>query len=337
VSDRNKRRAALLVALACLVSALATARYVAAQGVCLVAPGGSGPQRRAESHVDGWAVQAVGEFDCRRGVRVEVDAGRKIPEQVAAGPSDPHPLSRSGVIVVPIHCRRDDYMFLPPTSLGGLPCVGVPETDHFDPLSLEVRMAKELPPPELRIGMNPARGMVAVPTWFRVEGYDGGMLAQSETVVEAHKLCHVVAVRDARGRPVLGEDGRPRTQTNCTIETTTFVVDVRLWPSRFAWDFGDGHVWNATCPSQEYCGDALGQPFVDSAHPSPVRHLYNWSSLGVNGALDAYSINLGITFGAQYRVSINGNGAGWQTLSERLLTWNANHQVQEAQAVLTRP
>jgi hypothetical protein len=228
-------------------------------------------------------------------------------------------------------------MFLPPSSLGGLPCLGVPATDNFDPLALAVRMEAALPPPDLRIGMNPARGMVAVPTWFWVEGYDGGMLSQSETVLEAHENCRTVAVRDARGKPVLDVDGRPRVRRTCTVETTTFVVDVRLWPSHFAWDFGDGHGQALSCPDQGDCGNALGLPFVDSAHPSPVQHHYNWSSLGVNGDQDAYTINLGITFGAQYRVSVNGSGAGWRTLSERFLTWSANHQVQEAQAVLTRP
>ena len=84
-------------------------------------------------------------------------------------------------------------------------------------------------------------------------------------------------------------------------------------------------------------GDALGQPFVDSRHPSPVQHPYRWSSLGVNGAQDAYTIRLGINFGAQFRVTVNGSTGGWQGLPTRDLSWSASHRVQEAQAVLTRP
>src|SRR6266568_7421497 len=228
-------------------------------------------------------------------------------------------------------------MFLPPTALGGLPCAGVSPTDHFDPRALALRMEAELPPPELRIGMNPALGMVAVPTWFWVEGYDGGTLSQSQTVVEAHEDCHFVPARDSRGTAVLDADGRPKVQKSCTVETTTFVVDVRLWPSHFAWDFGDGHTRDIACVDQGACGDALGQAYIDSAHESPIKNPYRWRSLGVNGALDAYTINLGITFGAQYRVSVDGRGNGWQGLQDRKLTWSANHQVQEAQAVLTRP
>jgi hypothetical protein len=170
-----------------------------------------------------------------------------------------------------------------------------------------------------------------------VEGYDGGLLSQSETVLEAHETCRFIAIRDASGRPVLDVDGRPRVRRECNIETTRFVIDVRLWPSRLAWDFGDKHGQTFACPGMGDCGDALGQPFVDTAHPSPVQHPYVWSSLGVNGTDDAYTIRLGITFAAQYRVSVNGSGSGWRGLPPRDLNWVVSHQVREAQAVLTRP
>jgi hypothetical protein len=82
--------------------------------------------------------------------------------------------------------------------------------------------------------------------------------------------------------------------------------------------------------------------FIDSSHPSPIQHPYVWSSLGVNGDQDAYTIKLGIAFAAQYRVTVSGNGGsggtgGWRSLPERELNWIASHKVQEAQAVLTRP
>jgi hypothetical protein len=199
-------------------------------------------------------------------------------------------------------------------------------------------MAAELPPPDLRIMMNPAKGLVAVPTWFWVEGYDGGTLAQSETVRESHENCRLVPVRGADGLPVLGSDGRPLTRRECTIENSIFVVSVRLWPNQFAWDFGDHHSQNITCPGRDDCGDALGMPFIDAMHPSPIQHPYVWSSLGVNGTADAYAIKLAITFGAQYQVTVDGpDTGGWRGLPDRTLSWTTMHQVQEAQAVLTRP
>jgi len=199
-------------------------------------------------------------------------------------------------------------------------------------------MAQQLPPPDLRIRMNPGKGMVNVPTWFWVEGYDGGALSQTQTVLQQETVCHTVADRGPGGLAVLGEDGRPHTHQECHTTDTTFVVDVRLSPDHYTWDFGDNHSQAFPCGGTADCPDALGAPFVDSLHESSVRHPYVWSSLGVNGAADAYAIKLAINFTAQYRVSINGNDqGGWHALSDRQLTWSASHQVQEAQAVLVRP
>ena len=114
-------------------------------------------------------------------------------------------------------------------------------------------------------------------------------------------------------------------------------VDVRLWPKQYVWDFGDNHGTEIACGGQGDCGGALGTPFVDLTHPSPIQHPYVWSSLRVNGVADAYTVKLGITFAADYRVSVNGRDqGGWGNLQDRQLTWTASHQVQEAQAVLTR-
>jgi hypothetical protein len=335
----NRRGAASV--LATLLLAMSSPSDAAAQASCSgPVGGGPGPIRRAESHVGQWDLQVVSENDCRRGVHVDLTARQNVPGDLFRAQSPDHQGASSSVVSIPIYCRRDDYLFLPPGALGGLPCASVPRDEHFDPYPLAVSMAADLPPPDLRIGMNPALGMVAVPTWFWVEGYDGGLLSQSESVLEAHENCHFVVVRDADHHPILDEDGRPRVRRECTVETTTFTVDVRLWPGRLQWDFGDNHGRSIGCPDQGDCAEALGQIFIDSSHPSPIQHPYAWSSLGVNGDLDAYTVKLGITFAAQYRVTVSGNGAGtngWRSLPERELSWTANHQVQEAQAVLTRP
>jgi hypothetical protein len=239
--------------------------------------------------------------------------------------------------LAPIHCRRDDYLNLPAAAQGGLPCGSTETGQHVDPRQLAVQMAAELAPPDLHIGMNPRKGMVAVPTWFWVEGYDGGALSKSQTVQEQHQTCHLSAVMDADNNVVLDANGQPQTRTDCTTGTTTFVVDVRLQPNTLAWDFGDQHGLDLPCAG-DHCGNALGTPFIDPAHPSPIQHPYQWSSLGRNGGLDAYQITLNITFGADFHVSINGESSGgWQALPERTLSWTADHQVQEAQAVLTSP
>jgi hypothetical protein len=228
-------------------------------------------------------------------------------------------------------------MFLPPEAFAGLPCAGTTRSDHINPYAIAVQLAAQLAPPDLQIKMNPAKGLVRVPTWFWVEGYDGRVLSDSKTALETHEECRFVVSRDDRGQPMLDADRMPRTRRQCRVETTTFVIDVRLWPRQLAWDFGDQHGQHFSCRGQGECGGALGQAFVDMRHPSPVQHPYVWTSLGANGLQDAYTISLGITFGAEYRVSVNGSGGGWQGLPDRGLSWMASHQVREAQAVLTRP
>jgi hypothetical protein len=240
-------------------------------------------------------------------------------------------------VVAPVRCRRDDYAFLPEAALGGLNCSGTTTTaiTQVDPLAVALELEAQVAPPDVKIGMNPARGLVAVPTWFWVDGYDGKVLSAAKPAVEQYQTCQGVAQRDAGGAVALGVDRRPSMQQSCTIDTSTFLVEVRLWPEQFAWDFGDGTSEQIACRDQGNCTDGLGQRYVDADHPSSVQHPYQWSSLGANGSSDAYSVQVLVTFAAEYRVSLNGADGGWGGLPERTLGWSASHQVQEAQAVLT--
>jgi hypothetical protein len=217
----------------------------------------------------------------------------------------------------------------------------VPADIQIDPRALALAMEAALPPPDLRIEMNPRLGMVAVPTWFWVEGYDGGDLRQVQTNLVAREECRLAVVRDAAGSTVLAPDGRPQLERLCEVRTSTFTVEVRLWPNHYAWDFGDKHIQHIPCTSPTQCAGALGQIYTDPHTASSIKHPYVWTSLGKSGRnddQDAYKVGLGITFSAAFRVAVDGSGlGGWQALPDRELTWSASHQVQEAQAVLTRP
>jgi hypothetical protein len=318
---------------------------VEAQGMCRDSQG-QGPVRRAESTVNSATLVISGGNDCKNGTKVNVSVLDSVPGKSVkpTGPSDEHSTpnvaqtGQSQLLATPIFCRRDDAIFLPPNSQGGLPCATTTTTQaQVDPLAIALQMEAAVPPPEVKIGMNPAKGLVAVPTWFWVEGYDGRVIPAAQTVVEEHEICHDTAVRDASGAPSLGGDGRPRTRRDCTIQRTTFDIGVRLWPRQFAWDFGDNHTHQTACRGFNDCGDGLGVAFRDSQHPSPIQHPYQWSSLGAGGALDAYKVQVGITFAADYFVSINGQGGQWRSLPDRQLWWATTHRVQEAQAVLTHP
>jgi hypothetical protein len=192
--------------------------------------------------------------------------------------------------------------------------------------------------PSLRVDMNPRRGMVAVPTWFWVEGYDGGVINLTDNLQLSHQECHREADRDEGGAVQLDGGGEPATHTACRTIVDVLTVEVRAWPRTFWWDFGDHNGQTVACPEIAACAAGIGRPYTDAFTPSPIAHAYRWSSLGANGEADAYEIGLRVTFGAQYRFSVNGGSRnGWVGLDDRDLTWSAQHQVQEAQAVLTRP
>jgi len=191
--------------------------------------------------------------------------------------------------------------------------------------------------PNLRIGMNPRLGMVAVPTWFWVEGYDGAVLPLTDNLTVTHQECHTAVERNAGGLAVLDGTGAPTTRQECRTLSDTVTVQVRAWPRSFQWSFGDDQSQSVRCADLSACTEGLGLPFSDVQRPSPIAHAYRWSSLNANGSADAYSVGLAITFGAEYRFSVNGrSGSGWQGLGERELGWSTAHKVQEAQAVLVR-
>ena len=196
--------------------------------------------------------------------------------------------------------------------------------------------------PDVKIGMNPRLGLVGVPTWFWVEGYDGDVRVLHDSISATRQDCHRNVERNERGDAVLGEDGAPATHEVCQTFTDTLSVEVRAWPKQYAWDFGDAQAMHVPCAGETACRQGLGQAFSMLAAAGPagahIEHAYSWSSLARNGPLDAYSVGLGITFGAQFRFGLNSEpNSGWQTLDDRTLSWDDHHQVREAQAILVRP
>jgi hypothetical protein len=298
------------------------------------------PQPRFRAQVGPYDVNAVVVDLGPRGFKTAITAtmtrpGVQTPGGSDGGRANPGP---SGITVSPILCRRDDYAFLPPGALAGIPCDVSSSGNSTDPRQIARGMFDNMDMPSLRVDMNPRLGMVAVPTWFWVEGYDGDVIPLTDNLLLTHQECHRVADRDANGIAQLDANGIPRTHQDCRIISDTLTVEVRVWPRMFEWSFGDNHGKTVGCPDVAACPAGIGQPYTDPRSPSPIAHAYQWSSLGANGAADAYTIGLGITFGAQYRFSTNGGSlSGWQGLGDRGLSWSATHQVQEAQAIITGP
>ncbi|MFN8472169.1 MAG: hypothetical protein U0822_08275 [Anaerolineae bacterium] len=158
--------------------------------------------------------------------------------------------------------------------------------------------------PNIHLRMNPALGLVNLSGWFWVEGYNGRPFGVSRTV---HVPPEVGS--DVPETEVPADDPRRR--------STSYTVEVRLWPDHYQWDFGDG---------ADLVTHSLGQ-----AHPaeSDIRHTYEHSSLGFP---DGFPIRLTVQFNAEYRI----NGGPAIGLPPIVHTYTTGYRVQEMQAILTR-
>jgi hypothetical protein len=224
-------------------------------------------------------------------------SARQSPQASLLARSGLGSASRSG-------CLYDDWAFVPADATSGLQCIGRGTTvtrgpttvsgDRVDPAGLAAELEGEVQLPNIHIRMNPALGLVNVPTWFWVEGYHGEVLPLGQTVGLRRVECHTETVTSG------GDDGAPATSeshTVCVTHIDYLTVEVRLYPTHYAWQFGDGGQQQVACSGEPGgCGDGLGQAYQDLLHPSPIAHPYGRSSLHVGGA---YPIDLAIDFAAQ--------------------------------------
>ena len=175
--------------------------------------------------------------------------------------------------------------------------------DSTDPREVALYALGHVRLPDLRLRVNPDLGLVHLPGWFWVDGYDGRPFGVTRTVHVPPEIGDDVPVTE-----VPADDPRRR--------GTSFSVSVRLWPSRYAWDFGDG---------QSLVTTSLGKP-----HPaeSDIRHTYEASSLGYP---DGFPVRLAVTFDAEYRV----NGGPPQALPSITQVVDYGYRVQEVQSIIT--
>jgi hypothetical protein len=93
--------------------------------------------------------------------------------------------------------------------------VVVIEGDPVDPASVAAELLDHVPVPAITVGVNPEVGLVALPSWFWVEGYDG--------------------------LPITASD---------TLAGTT--VEVEITPTGYRWTFGDGATVESNSLGQRY-------------------------------------------------------------------------------------
>lgn len=167
-----------------------------------------------------------------------------------------------------------------------------------------VEVLEQIPLPDVRVRMNPNVGLVALPAWFWLEGFDGAAIARSRTV-DVPPLTDSSVPFDV---VPAGDPGR---------QGTSFRVDVRVWPVRYAWTFGDGGA---------HVTQSLGRAYPQA---SDIQHVYQYSSLRFR---NGYPVRAEAEFAAEFRV----DGGPSRPLPPVRRRYDAEYRVQEIQAVLTR-
>jgi hypothetical protein len=173
----------------------------------------------------------------------------------------------------------------------------------LDPREVAFDVLDHLPTPNVTIRMNPALGLVAMPSWFWVEGYDGQPFGASRTVNVPAEV-----------GPEVPTDSVPADSPR--RQSRPYTVTVRVSPSSYQWSFGDG----ASLVSK-----SLGKPYPAV---SDIQHTYEYSSLRFPSG---FPLQLTIEFAAEFRV----NGGAPQALPPIRRTYSSSHLVQEVQPVLT--
>jgi hypothetical protein len=214
---------------------------------------------------------------------------------IADVPTDPVPVAAAPPVLFPTD----------PPFIELLPVTLPPSTSRaaIAPRVFVADILEDVPVPSVKVRMNPDLGLVAVPTWFWVEGYDGREFGVSRRINIPAEIGDDVPVDD-----VPRDDPRRR--------PTSVAIVVTLRPSRYEWSFGDG----TTVVSR-----SLGKPYPQA---SDVKHTYEHSSLRSPGG---FAVGLTIEFAAEYRV----NGGAAQALPPIRRTYESSYRVQEIQPVLT--
>lgn len=157
--------------------------------------------------------------------------------------------------------------------------------EAIDPMDVVQEILGFLPLPAIQVRMNPPLGLVALSSWYWVDGYDGRPFGGSKTI---------------------------------GVGPGAVTIEVRVWPSRYEWSFGDG---------ASFVSQTLGQRYPAE---SEIKHTYEYSSFTFR---EGYPVRLTVQFEAEYRI----NNEPWQPLAPIRQTYGTDYPVQELQTVLSQP
>lgn len=198
----------------------------------------------------------------------------------------------------------------PVTPISGWTPVG--SAPGIDVAGASRAMVQEVRLPDITIRTNPLQGVVAIPTWYWVDGYDGDTLSDTRTLSESHEEVRDVEV------PAL--DGGPAqiSQETRTVRTTT-TVSIRVAPVEYSWNFGDG-----TTGQQLSGPEGLGTPFRGANWPSTVQHTYDYSSID-------FASGFPIQLTVRFSVAVQVNGGQWNRLDDIVKTYGSSYLVRQVQ------
>jgi hypothetical protein len=201
-----------------------------------------------------------------------------------------------------------DYYVAPCAPLGDEPAV---------PFARD--LAQHVPLPRLDIRISPDPGLVAVPTRYWIDSYQGQPLGDSDSLVLP---------------PLVGSEV-PLWQypADCPCrQPRVLVVDVQVWPVGYRWTFGDGRP-DGRSPGPVFATASLGRP-APQGDPrralvaGEIAHTYEFASFYTGGG---FPVGVEATFVAAFRV----NGGEWRQLDLTLAqSGTTRHRVQEIQVLL---
>jgi hypothetical protein len=175
-----------------------------------IAVGQTSPGQAASAPPVGTGAGSIsGEWSCRADIMIIGNATRSWLE--AEAPQHPN----QSPWVVSCTNGYTDIVWLPNTASSTSVSVVVGTGGAVDPVTLAADLLENVPVPEIQIGINPAPGLVAMPSWFWIEGYDGAPITASETLAGV-------------------------------------TVDVEITPMAYRWSFGDGATLETTSLGHAY-------------------------------------------------------------------------------------
>ena len=209
--------------------------------------------------------------------------------------------------------------------------------------NLAKALFKDIPLPNIVVGMNPPRGIVNIATWFWVEpaSYAGASIVETAPQDLPWQEWWTETVEHTSSHPCA--DDATKTCTDSWTSEDPFGPEehhdfvqgaVQLTPARYVWDWGDG-----TAPSPPFTGpDGLGRPYTDPYTPSPVAHMYHQSSAPVFDQ-GGFEVTLTVNWSAAWTFQVSGDtrepSQQSGTFPEgREGVWAVRHQVRESQPVV---